>query len=514
MNDIITEYISIDENDIDMAQIRRGAEVIVRGGLVAFPTETVYGLGASALDENAAARIYEAKGRPSDNPLIVHIADAGEMDNIAGEVPSEARLLAERFWPGPLTMILPRGESIPRTVTGGLDTVAIRCPDNKIARALIRESGCPIAAPSANRSGRPSTTRFSHVREDLDGRVDMIIDGGDSCIGLESTIIDLTGNGYSILRPGYITAEELEEVLGQKTGGPDSADDAAPKAPGMKYRHYSPKGELVLVTGATVSDVVRYINIHARKACNEGRTAGVAAVSDTRERYRCGTVLDIGRRNDDSSIAASLYDVLRQFDSLGADIIFVEYTFGGRLSEALDNRLMKAAAGKVVKAPPPVHSSKRKNVIFVDSHGDTRSVMASVLFSRLYEGNDIFVSCRGIVVQFPEPVNQKTEAVMVSNGLSAAGYSSMQLLDSEITPNTLIVAMEERQRRQIISKFASANEDNTVVLSRFVGDELEIMDPYGGNLQAYGICFEVIRSSVQKMADIILEEAQQEVADG
>ncbi len=506
MSEIQTEYITIDENDIDEELISRAAELIANGGLVAFPTETVYGLGANALDGEAAAKIYEAKGRPSDNPLIVHISKPDELERIALEVPQKAKVLAEKFWPGPLTIILAKQPDIPDTTTGGLDTVAIRCPSNEIARRLIIESGGPIAAPSANRSGRPSTTRFSHVREDLDGRVDMIIDGGDSVIGLESTIVDLSGGAPVILRPGYITADELSEVLGEPVRESASGDGGAPKAPGMKYRHYSPKGELILVTGATISDVVRCINVFAKRAIDEGRTPGIVATSDTRERYRCGRVLDIGSPTDDEAIAAALYDVLRQFDSIGAEIIYVEYTFGGRLKDALDNRLMKASGGRVLKAPSPVYSTNRRNIIFVDSHGNARSAMAAVLFSRLYEGNNIVSFPRGIVVQFPEPLNQKTEAVMVSNGLPTQGYVSAQLQDSEITPSTMIVAMEERDRRQVIAKFPSANENNTVVLSEFVGDELEIMDPYGGNLQAYGICFEVIRSSVQKMADILSEE--------
>ena len=234
--------------------MERAGEILKKGGLVAFPTETVYGLGGDALNPEASARIYAAKGRPSDNPLIVHIADMEALKVLASEVPEKARLLADRFWPGPLTMIMPKSDAVPYATTGGLDTVAIRMPSHPTAYELIRSSGVYIAAPSANTSGRPSPTTAQHVYEDLNGRIDMIIDSGKVDIGLESTIVDLTGEMPTILRPGYITKEMLEEAVGPVTIDKailaDHEDpNLRPKAPGMKYKHYAPKGDLVIVEG-------------------------------------------------------------------------------------------------------------------------------------------------------------------------------------------------------------------------------------------------------------------------
>ncbi len=463
------------------------------------------------MDADASKKIYAAKGRPSDNPLIVHIAKKEQLKEAAVEIPPAAWKLAEAFWPGPLTVVLKKNPKIPPETTGGLDTVAVRCPSNRIARELIEQSCRLIAAPSANRSGRPSTTKFSHVVEDLDGRVDMIINGGDAQIGLESTIVDLTGDKPVILRPGFISREEIKRVIGGEVEAdptlnkaPES-EDFHPKAPGMKYRHYAPKGELFLVNGK-IGNVVRYINKCSARAEAEGKHVGIMATTENKERYRCGTVLTIGSRKQEEQIASSLYDVLRQFDTLGADVIYAEYPDEDGLGEAITNRLLKAAAHSVLKAPEPKHSPRRRRIIFVEGHGNARSAMAAALFERLYEGSDMEVLCRGIVVQFPEPLNQKTEAVMVSNGITMEGFTSREMTDNEIWQDTMIFAMEERQKRQIIAKYPSATEENVFLLSEYVGDELEIMDPYGGTLQTYGICFEVMRQSVQKLSDRILEE--------
>lgn len=503
---IQTEHIHLDAEAIDEELISRAAWVLSDGGLVAFPTETVYGLGANAFDADAARRIYEAKGRPSDNPLIVHIADASQLDEVAKDIPETARILAERFWAGPLTMVLHKQPTIPDATTGGLTTVAVRCPSHPIAAELIRQSGVPVAAPSANRSGRPSTTKYAHVVEDLDGRVDVIIDGGDSEIGLESTIVDLTVDVPTILRPGYITKEQLEEAIGEvRLDAAFVNTEVPPKAPGMKYRHYAPKGDLYLVRGSE-GDVVRCINKLASAAQEDGKTVGIIATAETKERYRFGTALDVGERSDEEAVAASLYDVLRQFDALEADVIYAEYQGGSGLGMAIENRLLKAASYQVIDAPKPMQSSRRRKIIFVEGHGNARSAMAAALFERLYEGSDMEAVSRGIVVQFPEPLNQKTEAVMVSNGITLEGFVSEQLSNEEIDQDTQLFVMEERQRQQVLAKFPAATEENTHLLSEYVGDELEIMDPYGGTLQTYGICFEVLRATIQKLSDRILEE--------
>lgn len=334
---------------MDQDAIDRAGAVLRRGGLVAFPTETVYGLGANALDAQAAARIYAAKGRPSDNPLIIHIADWEAIGRIVREVPACARKLAEAFWPGPLTMILPKSDIVPLTTTGGLETVAVRMPDHEIARALIRAGGGYIAAPSANTSGRPSPTKASHVAEDLSGAIDMIIDGGDVQIGLESTIVDLTDEVPTILRPGYINQEMLGEVIGSVSV--DAAllgENARPKAPGMKYRHYAPKAELFIVEG-TRGQVRERINELAREAVREGKKPGIIGTDESKEFYTCGLVKSIGTRTDELTISQHLYSILREFDHLDISVIYSESFETPHMGQAIMNRLFKAAGHQVIK---------------------------------------------------------------------------------------------------------------------------------------------------------------------
>lgn len=332
--------------------IRRAGEILKRGGLVAFPTETVYGLGANALDEKAAAKIYGAKGRPSDNPLIVHIADWEAIYKIAVDIPKEAKLLADAFWPGPLTMVLKKSDAVPLTTTGGLPTVAVRMPNHEIARALIRSGGGYVAAPSANTSGRPSPTKAQHVAEDMDGVIDMIIDGGDSHIGLESTIVDLTEGTPTILRPGYINQQMLEDVLGcVETDRALTSEDEniRPKAPGMKYRHYAPKAELFIVEGEE-QNVREKMNrlIEENKAA--GRKAGVICTDESSSCYHGGIVKSIGSRADEITIAQHLYSILRDFDEMDVSVIYSESFDTPQMGQAIMNRLIKAAGHQIIKA--------------------------------------------------------------------------------------------------------------------------------------------------------------------
>ena len=333
-------------------ELGAACRILKSGGLVAFPTETVYGLGGDALRKDASARIYEAKGRPSDNPLIVHVSDAGALEEIADRVPDNAKKLAAAFWPGPLTMILHKSELVPYGTTGGLDTVAVRMPDHKIALELIRQSGVYVAAPSANTSGRPSPTKAEHVWEDLNGKIDYIIDGGRVGIGLESTIIDLTGNVPMILRPGAITKSMLEKVIGLVEYDPaviskESRKDTVAKAPGMKYRHYAPKGEMVIVEGS-MENVTAKINhmIHQKKKEN----VAVIASEETKECYPDVKVCCIGSRKDEAEIAARLYDVLRQMDSLDVKYIYAESFLSEELGQAIMNRMFKAAGYHIIDA--------------------------------------------------------------------------------------------------------------------------------------------------------------------
>lgn len=333
--------------------LKKAAMLLQRGGLVAFPTETVYGLGGDALREEAAQKIYAAKGRPSDNPLIVHIADSRDLSVIAKTVPETAKKLADKFWPGPLTMILPKSEKVPLGTTGGLETVAVRMPNHPIALALIKASGVYIAAPSANLSGRPSPTKAEHVIEDLNGKIDMILDGGKVGIGLESTIVDLTEEVPMILRPGYITKTMLEKVIGEVKTDPtilskNQISQFKPKAPGMKYKHYAPKADLTIYEG-TIENVVSAINQQVAEQESKGVCVGIIGTEETVHLYHGGIVKSIGSRENEESIASGLYEILREFDGLDVSYIYAESFQTQELGQAIMNRLLKAAGYHIVK---------------------------------------------------------------------------------------------------------------------------------------------------------------------
>ncbi|MBP3217749.1 MAG: threonylcarbamoyl-AMP synthase [Lachnospiraceae bacterium] len=346
-----TEYIELNENQIDSGVIRRAGEILRGGGLVAFPTETVYGLGGDALNPESSRKIYAAKGRPQDNPLIVHICRMEDLAPITEEIPAAGYALAKAFWPGPLTMIFHKSILVPTETTGGLSTVAVRFPSNKIAAELIRAAGGYIAAPSANASGRPSPTLGRHCLEDLDGKVEMILDGGPVGIGLESTIIDLTSEVPTILRPGYVTQEMLEKVLGtvevdRTILGEET--NLPPKAPGMKYRHYAPRGELVIVEGRQ-EKVIQYINHACEDYAARGFKTGVICTDETAQQYRADLVRSAGSRDDEESIARCLFRILREFDEEEAQFMFSESFDRAGIGQAVMNRLMKAAGHRVVQ---------------------------------------------------------------------------------------------------------------------------------------------------------------------
>lgn len=327
------------------------AEVLKQGGLVAFPTETVYGIGANALKPDVVRKIYAAKGRPSDNPLIVHIGHASEVAHYVASIPDIAYPLMEAFWPGPLTLIFEKNELIPDLITGGLSTVAIRVPSHPVARGIIEASGLPIAAPSANLSGKPSPTIASHVIEDLNGRVDMIVDGGDAQIGLESTVLDLTQPLPMILRPGGVTKTMLEAVIGEVAYDPhllDSHAEEAPKAPGMKYRHYAPKGQLTVFKGRG-QEVIEHINQKAEAAKQKGLSVGIIATKEDADQYKCGLVQVIGSANKPDEIAANLFKVLRTMDQLKVDVILTRDFSEEAIGTATMNRLLKAAGNRQIE---------------------------------------------------------------------------------------------------------------------------------------------------------------------
>ena len=348
-----TEVIKIEEGFIGEDQLRdieRAGLIIRQGGLVAFPTETVYGLGGDALNPASSAKIYRAKGRPSDNPLIVHIAKLEDLYKITDHVSLKAKCLADKFWPGPLTMIFQKNKIVPVETTGGLESVAVRMPVHKTALYFIEAAGGFVAAPSANLSGKPSPTIAKYVIEDMDGKIDMIIDGGSVGIGLESTIVDMTGDIPIILRPGYITREMLEEVLGQvdidsTILSKDSKE--APKAPGMKYRHYAPKGELKIVRG-NAEVVANKINQLTKLDQESGKKVGIIATDETKNTYFGDSIKSVGSKLDETSIAQHLYLILREFDDEDVSVIYSEAFSDKGMGQAIMNRLLKAAGHQII----------------------------------------------------------------------------------------------------------------------------------------------------------------------
>ncbi|MFP4286565.1 MAG: L-threonylcarbamoyladenylate synthase [Candidatus Izemoplasmataceae bacterium] len=323
------------------------AKILKEGGLVVFPTETVYGIGANALDPLAASKIYEVKGRPADNPLIVHIDNLHMLKALTLEINLQARKLIQAFWPGPLTLIFKKSDLVPNTITANLDTVAIRFPSHPAARQLIKLAKFPIAAPSANISGRPSSTLFKHVKEDLDGLVDIIIDGGKSTIGLESTVLDVTTEVPTILRPGSITKRMIESVLEHSiTDASKTEVIDAPKSPGMKYTHYAPKGKIILVDGLK-EEVIDYIN-KAITILDHEKTAVICA-KEYVSAIKCKHIFDLGSIEDSEEIASNLFIALRTMDELGIEQIYTHSFKDEQLGQAIMNRLLKAAGYNIIR---------------------------------------------------------------------------------------------------------------------------------------------------------------------
>lgn len=343
-----TKVIAITEKS-DALALLPAAEILQKGGLVAFPTETVYGLGANGLDAEAAKAIYQAKGRPSDNPLILHVADFAAIDKLACNISDTARKLIAAFCPGPITVILNRNRIVPDAVTGGLDTVGIRMPSHEVARELIRLAGVPLAAPSANTSGRPSPTTAQAVLTDLQGKIGAVVDGGSCAFGLESTIVDCTSEVPTVLRPGAITLEMLAEVVGEVKLDPALAGaDSKPKAPGMKYTHYAPKAPMIMLEG-TKEKMVAGLLTEIAKAKAEGKKIGAVVSSETAKNLPADVVIAVyGSREKVDEIAMNLYESLRKFDQTEVDVIFAEGTAEVGLGLAVMNRMHKASGYRII----------------------------------------------------------------------------------------------------------------------------------------------------------------------
>lgn len=346
-----TEIIKFKGNAKDKTYLKKISDTLREGGLVVLPTETVYGLGGNGLNKRACKKIYEAKGRPSDNPLILHIAENSQLDPLVAEIPDVAKKCMEKFWPGPLTIIFKRSDLIPDEATGGLETVAIREPSNEIAHAILKAVDFPVAAPSANLSGRPSPTKVEHVIEDLNGRVDIIVDGGHSVVGIESTVLDVTVDPPMILRPGKITLEDLREIdenIRIDNATIDAKSGEIPKSPGQKYRHYAPRAEAICF-GGRLDKVVNEIKKNIEE--NKDKKIAVLATDETYDEYKnldIKLLINLGSRENLEEVAANLFDALRRCDDENVDIIFAEGFELRGIGLSIMNRLLKACSGKVV----------------------------------------------------------------------------------------------------------------------------------------------------------------------
>lgn len=349
-----TLVLKVNPQEIEIDKIRLAADFIKKGGLVAFPTETVYGLGADALNAKAVLSLFEAKRRPLDNPPIVHVGNAKDVYKLTKEVSPEAEELMKTFWPGPLTLIFKRSDIVPDITVCGLDTIAIRMPKHNVALALIRESSCPIAAPSANLAGKPSPTTAKHVLDDLDGKIDAILDAGPTSIGVESTVLDLTVDPPQILRPGGTPYEVLKKVLGRVELHPVAVAEKEltvekARSPGVKHKHYAPDADVIVVEGK-LSAVMSKVKELAESYMQKGNKVGVLATNETASYYRADVVKSLGSRSDLTAIAKNLFRLLRELDSEEVDVIIAEGIPTEGLGLAVMNRLRKASGYKIVKA--------------------------------------------------------------------------------------------------------------------------------------------------------------------
>lgn len=475
-----TRYLTSEDNDLQIA-----AEIIKNGGTVIFPTETVYGLGANALDSDAANKIFSAKGRPSDNPLIVHIADIDDLSTVAAEIPDKAKLLTDKFWPGSLTLIFKKTDKIPAAVTGGLETVAVRMPKNDIARRLIRKAGVPIAAPSANLSGKPSPTIIAHVKDDMDGRVDAVIDGGDCEIGLESAVLDMSTDIPVLYRPGKITAEDIGGVIGKIDKVTQTEDGEKPKSPGLKYKHYAPKAEVRILHGSG-EQAAEY----AAAQCNICKT-GMLVFDEFPSFDDQLITYSLGSRTKPQEAAHRLFAALRALDDRGAEVILAPEIPDTGLWSAVRNRLYRAAADTVVDLT--VNGKKKPSVLFVCTGNTCRSPMAEGFMKKIFK-NSINVKSAGLAAN-GAPASANAVAVMSEEGIDISGHISTRITPNMAAEADLILAMTKAHKEMLVHAVPSA-ADKVMTVAEWSGRGGDISDPYGGNLDDYRRCRDEIKEMI------------------
>ena len=479
------------------ADIKIAAEKISSGGIVAFPTETVYGLGANAFSADAVNKIFKAKGRPADNPLIVHIADISALDEIVSGVPSAARKLMDKFWPGPLTIIMKKNSSIPSAVSAGLDTVAVRMPENETARALIRAAGVPIAAPSANISGRPSPTRAEDVVFDMDGRIDAVIDGGDCSGGVESTVVSVESGLVSLLRPGIITAEQLSEAVGGIEIVTELKQGETPKSPGLKYKHYSPRAELIVLSGS-LDDVISFVEDKAKK-----RRVGLLMFEEFKDKFSSAVMYEsIGSRKSAKAAAHRLFSAMRALDAGGAEVIYAPEIPNKGIWRAVRNRLYRAAGERILNV-----SSSVKNVLFVCTGNTCRSPMAEGIFNTVAKERGLSAQAESAGLCSPDmPVSENAALAMKEIGIDISAHHSRPLTRNEVENADLILTMTRAHKLAILTSSADCS-GKLYTLCEYAGDEnSDVTDPYGGSLDDYRACRDNLKQLIVKVIDKIEED--------
>ncbi len=508
-----TRTVVVDPERPDPGSIREAARCLQRGGLVVFPTETVYGLGADATDGQAVAAIFAAKGRPQDNPVIVHVSSPAEVAPLVrGEPDPRATALMRAFWPGPLSLIFPRSARVAAEVSCGLDTVAIRMPRHPVALELVRQAGVPIAAPSANVSGRPSPTRAGDVAADLDGKVDYILDAGPCPVGLESTVLDLSGPVPTVLRPGGVTVEQLRREIGEVrvlAGGREPGGEAAARSPGLRHRHYSPRARLTLVLppGAGDAGIAQAVASVIARESAAGRAVGVACTRETAEALARrdasqdppgtgGSPARIevwGERGAPEKVAASLFAVLRDLDNLGVDVIVAEGMPPEGLGVAINDRLGRAAAS-VVEAGAPLAAPEL--ILLVCSGNTCRSPMGSVILGDLLDrrglGARYRVDSAGTSAAIGQPASPEARQVASERGLDLRGHLSKPVTPELLRSARLILAMT-RQHKDALLRLYPAAADRTYTLKGFgppgpasgPAEGEDISDPIDQGLEAY-----------------------------